>query len=110
MERRIGLRGRTDFSVVAQYGNQTIRCRGIEISATGIVLERRRRPVDEATPIFVPVELKLPERVRTIRAIARPVRWYGSLQAFRFLRMPDADRLTLAEHLDLLQLRGRALA
>ncbi len=110
MERRIGLRGRTDFSVVAHYGNQTIRCRGVEISATGIVLERRQRPDEDVTPIFVPVELNLPERLRTIRAMARPVRWYGSLQAFRFVKMSDADRLTLAEHLDLLQLRGRALA
>jgi hypothetical protein len=48
-------------------------------------------------------------RVQPLRALARPVWSFGTQQALRFVRMSDADRLTLAEHLDVLRLRGVAL-
>ena len=110
MERRMGLRARTDFGVMTREGKRTSRCRGIEVSSSGIVLERGRR-IKRGEPSFVVgLEIRLPERAQPLRALARPVWWFGTQQALRFVRMSDADRLTLAEHLDVLRLRGVALA
>ena len=50
--------------------------------------------------------MRLPERLRSIRAWVRPVWSAGSQQGLRIVKMSDIDRLTLAEHLDLLKLRG----
>jgi len=109
MERRRGLRARTDFGVTTREGTRRSRSRGIEVSASGILLERGRR-IQRGEPAFlVGLEIRLPERVQPLRALARPVWWFGTQQALRFVRMSDADRLTLAEHLDVLSLRGVAL-
>ncbi|NLE86353.1 MAG: hypothetical protein GX607_08135 [Myxococcales bacterium] len=107
MERRVGLRGRTDFQVLARSGELGQLCRGIEISPSGIVI-CRGRPVDRwrDEPLYLQLELRLPERVVPLRALARPVWSFGSHQALRFVRISDVDRLTLAEHLDLLHHRG----
>lgn len=103
MRRKVGLRARTDFRVTARWGSRALRCRGIEISPTGIVVDGRLPP---GGPLWVWLELELPERVRPMRALARPVWVLGSQQAFRFLRISDADRLSLAEHVDLAARRG----
>ena len=107
MERRIGLRGRTDFRVFARNGELGQMCRGIEISASGIVICRGRL-VDSwrDEPLYLKLELRLPERVLPLQAVARPVWSFGSHQALRFVTISDVDRLTLAEHLDLLHRRG----
>lgn len=107
MERRIGLRGRTDFRVFAQSGQLAQLCRGIELSPTGILIDRGRE-IDERRdcPLYVRLELQLPERVVPITALARPIWSFGTQQALRFLELSDVDRLTLAEHLDLLHRRG----
>ncbi|MCA9597136.1 MAG: hypothetical protein KC776_27670 [Myxococcales bacterium] len=109
MVRRVGLRGRTDFRVVARDGSRRSICRGIEISSSGIVVDRGRPIGSWDQRLLQKLELRLPERFNALIAIARPVWSRGSQQAFRFVKMSDADRLTLAEHLDLLQLRGVAL-
>lgn len=106
MERRIGLRARTDFRVLARDGSLTSRCRGIEVSTTGIVLDRGRAISRRDNRILVDLELHLPERLKAIAALARPVWSIGSQQALRIVRMSDVDRLTLAEHLDVLRHRG----
>lgn len=110
MERGIGLRGRTDFRVFAMSGHRRQLCRGVEVSSTGIVIDRGR-PVDELrdAPLYLRLELRLPERVLPVTALARPVWCYGTQQALRFVTMSDVDRLTLAEHLDLLHRRGALL-
>jgi hypothetical protein len=108
MERRLGVRARTDFRVVAKDGLLALACRGIEVSPMGIVLDRGRGSND-AEHVFVQLELVLPERFRPILAVARPIWRFGSQQALKFIRITDVDRLTLAEHLDLLQLRGERL-
>ncbi|MCK6533924.1 MAG: hypothetical protein L6Q84_13215 [Polyangiaceae bacterium] len=110
MERRVGLRGRTDFGVIAHDGIAISRCRGIEISPTGIIVERGRTALARGESLLVKLELSLPERIHAITAWARPVWVRGSQQAFRFVRMSDPDRLTLAEHLDILTLRGALVA
>ena len=108
MERRFGVRARTDFRVIAHDGLLAMHCRGIEVSPMGIVVDGGRR-VARRDALFVQLEMSLPERYRTIRAIARPIWQSGSQQAFKFIRIADVDRLTLEEHLDLLKLRGAAL-
>ncbi|MFO0566547.1 MAG: hypothetical protein U0263_12840 [Polyangiaceae bacterium] len=108
MERRVGLRGRTDFGVIAHDGISRTRCRCIELSPTGIILDLGRQP--EPRGWLSKLTLELPERSQLIVAWARPIWTRGNHQALRFVRMSDADRLTLAEHLDVLSLRGALVA
>jgi len=110
MERRVGLRGRTDFGVVAHDGILISRCRGIEISPTGIIVDRGRTIEARHQGTLQKLTLTLPERIHPIIAWARPIWSRGSHQAFRFVRMCDADRLTLAEHMDVLTLKGALVA
>lgn len=110
MERRLGLRARTDFGVVARDGRLASRCRGIEVSTTGIVIDRGRNVAARDHRILLDLELWLPERLAALRALVRPVWFLGSQQALRIVRMADVDRLTLAEHMDVLRLRGVAFA
>ncbi len=110
MERRIGLRARTEFGVVARDGRRRSRCRAIEVSSSGIIIDRGRVGVEQHHGILVELEIHLPERSRAIHALARSVWTYGTQQALRIVRMTDVDRLTLAEHLDVLRLRGVAFA
>ena len=104
MRRKVGLRARTDFRVTARLGTRSLRWRGIEVSTTGIVVDGGLPRY--GGPLWVWLELELPERVRPMRALARPVWSLGSQQAFRFVRISDADRLSLAEHVDLAARRG----
>ncbi len=109
MIRRQGLRGRTDFKVIQREGKRVSLCRGIEVSASGIVVDRGRPIASRDQSLIQRFELRLPERLRALVAVARPVWARGSQQAFRIVRMSDSDRLTLAEHLDWLNVRGVAL-
>jgi hypothetical protein len=108
MQHRVGLRARTDFRVVAKNGGFVSHCRGIEISSSGIIVDRGRETFDD--PLFMRLEMLLPERIRPLRALARPIWVHGSQQALKFVRISDVDRLTLAEHLDVLCLRGVCLS
>jgi hypothetical protein len=110
MERRVGSRTRTDFKVVAKNGAFRSNCRGVEVSPTGIVLDRGRLVSQRDGGVLVDLELVLPERHQPLRALARPVWSYGTQQAFRFVRMSDVDRLNLAEHLDVLAHRNPSFA
>ncbi len=101
------MRARTDFRVTARWGHKSLSCRGIEVSPGGIVLDSGLRRL--GTPLWIWLELELPERVRPMRALARPVWTLGSQQALRFVRISDADRLSLAEHVDLAARRGMVL-
>lgn len=107
MQHRVGLRARTDFRVVASYGGFISYCRGIEISPSGIIVDRGRGATSE--PLLMKLEMLLPERLFPLHALARPIWMRGSQQAFKFVRISDVDRLTLAEHLDLVNLSGSAL-
>ncbi len=109
MNRRVGLRARTDFAVIARDGSLAAHCRGIEISSGGIVLDRGLPVLPRHERIIIPLEMRLPERHIALRALARPVWSYGTHQAMKFVRISDVDRLTLAEHLDLLSARGVGL-
>lgn len=82
------------------------RC--VELSASGAIIVRGGQGVHG--PTLLDLELHLPERHRVILAVARRIWCQGAQQAFRFERLSDADRLSLAEHVDLAQLRGQLLA
>lgn len=107
MQRRLSQRARTDFGVRAQDGSLVAPCRGIDVSPTGILLDRGHRVGERDVRVFTRLELRLPERCRPVRAVARPVWAFGNQQAFKFVAISDVDRLTLAEHVDLMRKRGR---
>ena len=109
MERRLGLRGRTDFRVELHNGFLATAVRGVELSGSGIVLDRGPGRGRRDEPLLVRLTLHLPERVRPIVAVARPVWGFGQQQAYRFVTVDDVDRLSLAEHLDLVARAGTAL-
>ena len=110
MERRLSLRGRTDIPVLARDGRVVSRCRGIEISATGIVVDRGRLVSHkDHDQLLIGVHLVLPESLRPLVALSRPIWAMGSQQALKFVDMCDVDRLNLAEHVDYLRRRGRLL-
>jgi hypothetical protein len=104
MRGRVGLRARTDFRVVSRTGSFRAQCRGIELSSSGIVLDRGHGAREVG--LIQTLELYLPERRRPLRALARSVWCHGSQQALKFVSISDADRLSLAEHLDLQSRRG----
>lgn len=106
MERRVGLRGRTDFPVTASNGFYAREVRAVELSGSGIVLDHGRLVDPDKNPLYLRLEIRLPERRRSISAVARPVHAYGQQQALRFIQISEVDRLCLAEHLDLVHRRG----
>jgi len=107
MRRQFGLRARTDFRVTAKWGTHQARCRGIEVSPSGIVIHGGLPSY--GGPLWVWLELELPEKVRPMRALARPIWSFGAQHALRFVRISDADRLSIAEHIDLAARRGIVL-
>lgn len=109
MERRIGLRGRTDFGVKTHGGFLPRHARCVELSGTGIVLAYDRKQTEGDQRLLVELEITLPERASRITAWARLVRVSEHEQVLKFVDMNDADRLCLAEHLDLVYRRGETL-
>src|SRR5688572_23444520 len=59
-QRSLGLRATTDFPVVIHDGYSASHCRAVEVSSTGIVLERRRQGRASDSYGAVRVELFLP--------------------------------------------------
>jgi len=107
--RQLGLRGSTDFPVVLHNANLAAHCRAIDVSSTGIVLDRGREVSPSDQVGVFRLELYIPEAQTAVRVLARSVRHCGSQQALRFVAISDADRLTLSEHLDRQWLRGAVL-
>ena len=105
-DRRVGLRTKTDFRVIAQRGPMRSQYRGIDVSPTGIVIDRGRPITDLDSPLLMRLELQLPEYLKPVRALARPIWSLETRQAFKFVRIADVDRLILAEHLDFMSVRG----
>lgn len=105
---RRGARARTDFPVTVREGSLKASSRCVELSASGAIIVRARGAA--AGPNVLTLELYLPERHGAIRVLARRIWSYGAQQAFRFERVSDADRLSLAEHVDLATLRGALVA
>ena len=77
-----------------------VHCRVVELSTTGLVLERGRPLNTEDERALLRLQLFVPGRSAPIRALARPVRQFSTRQAVKFVAISDVDRLTLSEHLD----------
>ena len=103
---RLAERARTDFRVRASCGPRIGEYRGVDVSTTGILIDRGRPIEARDAPVFVGLEMHLPERRVPLCAVARPVWAFGSQQALKFVAIDDADRLALAEHVDLQRRRS----
>jgi hypothetical protein len=99
MERRISSRAQVDLPVAAFVDGFKHDCRAVDISPTGMVVERTRSLAARTLSTLTALELQLGE-ARPIRVRARTVWSKDRLQAVRFVVMNDVDRLTIAEHLD----------
>jgi hypothetical protein len=109
-ERRLGLRVPAALWVLVKDGERALYARTVEVSPTSAVLklldgnetrfERARR---------FELDLFVPGAERPLHVVAWPTRAVGQLEAFEFLSMSSSDRLTLAEHLDVL-LAGKTSA
>jgi hypothetical protein len=109
-ERSIGLRARTQFPVALCEGPHAAHCLALELSATGIVVERGRELNEREQGSLFKLELFLPERTRPVRVLARLARQLRpQVYAFRFVMVSEVDRLTLMEHIDLVQREGLQL-
>lgn len=98
--RRIGVRSPTNFPIAAYDGRAVIHSRAVELSSTGVVIERGRELTANDEGALLRLQLFLPDRSNPVRALARPVRRVGTRQALTFVAISDADRLTLVEHID----------
>lgn len=99
--RGIGLRARTSFPVLVCEGATTTHCRALELSPSGIVIDRGRELSERELRSHFKLELALPEQRYPVRVLARVARHVqGTSYAFKFVLISDADRLTLMEHVD----------
>ena len=108
MERRIGSRGQVDFPVSALVDGFRHNCRAVDLSPTGMLLERTKSLAGRTLHLLNALELQL-EGERPIRMRARTVWSQDRLQAVRFVVMHDVDRLEIAEHLDRMAKRREQL-
>jgi hypothetical protein len=100
MQRRLGQRVRTDVSVQTKDRVFSSECRAIEVSTTGMLLDRGR-PVSKADmPVFLTLQIKLPQRKEAVKAVGRPVWCFNTQQAVHLVEIDDVDRLSIAEHMD----------
>jgi len=100
-ERGIGLRAHTVFPLLFCEGPHAAHCRAIELSASGIVVERGRELSERERRGGVKLELFLPDQPGPVRALAKVVRPVsGTAYALKFVLISDVDRLTLMEFLD----------
>ncbi|MBX3181072.1 MAG: PilZ domain-containing protein [Polyangiaceae bacterium] len=88
-------------------GRSLVRGHSIEVSATGAVLQfaEEAKPAEDAPrvtsgPLLMTVELELPAQGQIITALGRQVWAEPGAVALSFVKMADADRLSLAELVD----------
>jgi hypothetical protein len=100
-ERSIGLRARTRFPLLFCEGPHAAHCHALELSATGVVVQRGRELSEREQRALFKLEMLLPNRSRPVRVLARVARRCApGVYAMRFVLISDVDRLTLMEHLD----------
>jgi hypothetical protein len=101
IRRGIGLRAPTSFPVLVCEGPHAAHCRALELSASGIVVERGRALSEREQRASLKLEMFLPGLPRPVRVLAKVVRPLTSTSyALKFVLISDVDRLTLMEHLD----------
>lgn len=101
IHRGIGLRAPTSFPVLVCEGPHAAHCRAVELSASGVVVERGRTLSEREQRASLKLEMFLPGRPRPVRVLAKVVRAVNATSyALKFVLISDVDRLTLMEHLD----------
>jgi len=101
IRRGIGLRAATSFPVLLCEGPHAAHCRALELSASGIVVERGRALSQREQHASLKLELFLPGRPGQVRVLAKIIRPLTLTRyALKFVLISDADRLTLMEHID----------
>jgi hypothetical protein len=101
MERRNAARMMVDLPAWCVMGGFRHACRAIDLSTTGMVVQRTKNLALREPHQIGAYEFTLGES-RSIRVRARPGRADGLLLAVRFVVVHDVDRLTIAEHADAL--------
>lgn len=99
MERRSAARVQVDFPAWCLVDGFRHACRAVDLSTSGMVVQRNRVLSEREPGQLGAFELVLDAR-RPIRVRARTVRSDGRLLAVRFVVVHDVDRLTIAEHAD----------
>jgi hypothetical protein len=101
-QRRLGLRIQTSCWALLSQGANSHYAMAVELSGTGAVLQffGRERALRFRPDERFSLHLFVPLVSAPVRAVVRPVRPMGDRQAFEFVEIAAADRLTLAEHLD----------
>lgn len=99
MERRNAARMMVDVPTWCLLDGFRHACRTVDLSTTGMLVERTRALAERDPPQLGAYELHL-DRSRPIRVRARTVRSEGRVLAVRFVVVHDVDRLTIAEHAD----------
>ena len=108
-ERGIGLRAATRFPVLVCEGPHAAHCHALELSATGVVVDRGRELSERELRAGFKLELFVPGATRPVRVLAKVARTIVPGQyAFRFVLISDVDRLSLMEHIDELRACPRA--
>lgn len=101
-QRRLGLRVETSCWALLSSGSSSHYAMAIELSGTGVVLQLfgRERQLRFRPDQAFTLHLFVPLVASPIRAVVRAVRPMGDRHAFELTEIAEADRLTLAEHLD----------
>ena len=98
MHRRCSVRAQTDVPVSVYANGSVFACRAVDLSTQGVVIERvPGLDHHDARPFYW---MKFGLGDDGVLALARPAWKKGRSQAFRFIEISDADRLTLAEEMD----------
>jgi hypothetical protein len=101
IHRGIGLRAKTSFPILLCEGPHAAHCRALELSASGIVVERGRALSERERRSSIKLELFLPDQPGPVRVLAKVIRAVTSTTyALKFVLIADVDRLTLMEFLD----------
>lgn len=108
MQQTRSLRGRVEFPVVEREGGFSFWCTALDLSPTGILIERSRA-FERHEGSLIELDLHLPERTEPVRVLASFAWTNGERLGLKFVDISDADRLTLAETLDALVQHGGTL-
>jgi hypothetical protein len=101
IRRGIGVRVATTFPVLLCEGPHAAHCRAVELSASGIVVDRGRALSEREQRAGLKLELFLPDQPKPVRVLAKIAREVApNKYALKFVLISDVDRLILMEHLD----------
>ncbi len=109
MERRFSCRAEIDVPVVTIVDGFRHEGRTLDLSSSGMVFERPKSLLYRELIGLCPVEVALHPGQKPLRAKARVVWTDRRLSAVRFVTMNDADKLTIAEYMDMRSRRGQPL-